>query len=352
MTAGSSSSLGLGLIPLLLRLEGPREIVTQRETQAVTGNVTGRAVARLTLYQNGTPRGLAAQPGAFQVAVSLEPGVNRLRVVATDLRGTEAEDVITVRYVPPVPGDGIRITSPPDGHRVLPDAPPVVLVEGEVEDRNASTVWLFANTRRVALPVDAGRFRHVLPLFEPVVSIWAETPPNGSAAHRSQTVLVGLARSPGSAAIVVLDWAQAAVPGHVELSALWRGRPDRMDAPVQAVSLRPFGPVPDGGLPRVFYLPQVKPGVYTLELLARGAPAPEARATLYLAQGGELRARNLAPVAAGGAERVVLARVLLPQGILWEQDDWFTGQSESVDAVTKFRLPEGITWTEPKRERR
>ena len=46
--------------------------------------------------------------------------------------------------------------------------------------------------------------------------------------------------------------------------------------------------------------------------------------------------------------RAIVAKVLLPQGILWEQDDWFSGRSESAETVTKFRLPEGITWTERK----
>jgi hypothetical protein len=47
-----------------------------------------------------------------------------------------------------------------------------------------------------------------------------------------------------------------------------------------------------------------------------------------------------------GAGRVAIARVLLPQGVLWEQDGWFTGRSASGDTVTKFRFPDGVTWTE------
>jgi len=50
--------------------------------------------------------------------------------------------------------------------------------------------------------------------------------------------------------------------------------------------------------------------------------------------------------------RAVMAKVLLPQGILWEQDDWSSGRSESAETVTKFRIPEGITWTERKADLR
>jgi hypothetical protein len=38
----------------------------------------------------------------------------------------------------------------------------------------------------------------------------------------------------------------------------------------------------------------------------------------------------------------------MPHAILWDQEDWFSGRSESVDAVTKFRIPEGISWVERK----
>jgi hypothetical protein len=38
----------------------------------------------------------------------------------------------------------------------------------------------------------------------------------------------------------------------------------------------------------------------------------------------------------------------MPQAVLWNQEEWFSGTSESVDTVTKFRIPEGITWVERK----
>ena len=50
----------------------------------------------------------------------------------------------------------------------------------------------------------------------------------------------------------------------------------------------------------------------------------------------------------GGNGTAHLARVLWPHGVLWEEDDWFTGKTQSADTITKFRLPEGISWTERK----
>jgi hypothetical protein len=41
----------------------------------------------------------------------------------------------------------------------------------------------------------------------------------------------------------------------------------------------------------------------------------------------------------------------VPQGILWDDGGW-TGKSESVDTITKFRFPECITWIERKTDLR
>jgi hypothetical protein len=61
-----------------------------------------------------------------------------------------------------------------------------------------------------------------------------------------------------------------------------------------------------------------------------------------------LAARVFRPVRLDAAGKAILAKMLLPQGVLWEQDEWFSGSSESVDTVTKFRFPEGINWVERK----
>jgi len=89
--------------------------------------------------------------------------------------------------------------------------------------------------------------------------------------------------------------------------------------------------------------------VYTLIVRYRGAaPLGDARPTLYLPDKDRLTPRTLGPVSLDGAGRRVLTKILMPHAVLWNQDDWFSGRSESVDAVTKFRIPEGISWVERK----
>jgi hypothetical protein len=90
------------------------------------------------------------------------------------------------------------------------------------------------------------------------------------------------------------------------------------------------------------------PGVYTFVIRQAGVTNASAIPLLYLGRAGAPTAHPLAPLILTATGRSVLAKVLLPFSVLWEQDDWFSGKSESADTVTKFRVPEGITWTERK----
>src|SRR4029079_54664 len=84
----------------------------------------------------------------FEASVPLRPGANELRAVVTGPAGIETEDTITVQYVPRPSLNGIVLSSPPDGLTLGPDDPPVAVVEGEIEDKAATSVWIGANHPR------------------------------------------------------------------------------------------------------------------------------------------------------------------------------------------------------------
>ena len=98
----------------------------------------------------------------------------------------------------------------------------------------------------------------------------------------------------------------------------------------------------------MFLLRKMQPGVYTFVLRYASTPGASAMPLLYLGRAGAPTAHPLAPLMLAGSGRTNLARILLPHGVLWDQDNWFSGKSESADTITKFRLPEGVTWTERK----
>jgi hypothetical protein len=220
---------------------------------------------------------------------------------------------------------------------LAPDAPPLVDVEGEVEDIGLTTVWVVANGRRTQVPVSAGRFRQLLPVLEPVTRIRAET---GTDGRGSATVTVHAAAMP-AIGLSLIDWPRDTT-GPAQMTVTWRPNPARLEGGVRALPLRGLTAAPGEAGPDFVYLRDARPGVYTFVLTYR-AGAPTAVHPVLSVDG---ISRSLRPVTLDGSGRAAIARLLLPQGVLWEQDDWFTGRSASGDTMTKFRFPDGVTWTE------
>jgi hypothetical protein len=243
---------------------------------------------------------------------------------------------VTIDYHAPI---GLTITTPRDGHTLTPEDPPLVVVEGSVEDRGVSSVWVAAGERRVSVPVVAGRFRHTVPVLAPTVQVRVESPAMEGRAPASAAVTVHAA-APSSTVALLLQWPRAsAVPTAV--AATWRARPDRTEG-VQRVALET---AVGEASPDFFYVRNPRPGVYTF-VLTYHPGAPEAVQPALYVPAADRRLRTLRPVTLNGSGRVVLARVLMPHGVLWEDDDWFTGRSANGDVLTKFRFPDAITWTE------
>lgn len=46
------------------------------------------------------------------------------------------------------------------------------------------------------------------------------------------------------------------------------------------------------------------------------------------------------------AQKKVLVKILMPEGILWDDNKSFTGSMEDSDSVTKFNAESGLTWKE------
>ena len=275
--------------------------------------------------------------------VKIISGTHRARVAAKEL---ETED--STRHAPTAP-PAVTLTSPADGLVVTPDDPPVIVVEGRVEDQSTTRVWLVVNDRRIPVEASEGRFRKVLPMTEPALRVWAETAPPDKPADRSQIVMVRAIGQRTPSGLLVMEWPKGTQDLDVEVSALWRPHPDRLDEAAQPVRLagilRPSGVAARD----IFWLRNIRAGVYTMIVRYRGLPRNgEVHPTLYVPDRDGLAERVGQPIRLDGIGKAVLARVLLPQGVLWDQEGWFSGFSESGDTVTKFRFPEGITWVEKK----
>jgi len=345
----AGSPFGINRERALVRLEGPRTWVTDQPSRIISGTVMGGVSDRLVVYVNGSPMEVNLSGRTFEAAVMLHPGANELRAVATGPGGLEADDTIMVQYNPRTASNGIVLTSPSEGLTLGPDDPPVTVVEGELDNKRLTTAWIVANDRRISVAVNAGRFRQAVLISDPVVNVWAEAS-DGDVVHRSGTVTIRTAGARARSGVLVMQWPAGIDRSTVDVTATWRAHSERLDTIVQTMSLPPVGDNANGA-PDMFVLRSLKPGVYTLIVRYRGlTPMGDVRPTLYLPDKDHLAPRALRPLSLDAGGRRVMAKVLMPQAVLWSQDDWFSGMSESVDTVTKFRIPEGITWVERKDE--
>jgi hypothetical protein len=232
----------------------------------------------------------------------------------------------------------LTITAPSDGYTMRADEPPVITVQGNVDDPSVSSVWLETAGQRFSIPVTAGRFRHAVPVLEPTVRVRVEAPALENRISTSASVTVHAAPTPTIA--LLLQWPdRAAVP--VDTVAAWRPRADRLEGTVQRVS---FATVENDAL-TLYYLRNPRPGIYTFSVASASPEAQRVRPVLHV-PGPAGGLKTLPAVTLSALQRVVLARVLLPHGVLWEQDDWFTGRSGNGNTITKFRFPDGISWSE------
>jgi len=239
------------------------------------------------------------------------------------------------------------IVSPQNGHRLSEDDAPIVIVRGRVDAPEISSVWLTANSRRVQVRVRDGHFEYPLVVIDRTTTISAEVP--SSPIRRSELVTVHAAPGVPATGVVILDWGETKPAGEVGMAATWRARADRLDSQEGKVFVRP-APLPDDIPATAFYVRNMQSGVYTFVLGYRGLDAgTRVVPRFYLTTPGVPTARETKGVTLAGSGKSNTIRVMLPQGVLWDQDDWFTGRSESSESIIKFR-DDGTSWIERKGE--
>jgi hypothetical protein len=319
----------------------------QISATAAASSVPGPADEHVTPDREFGRAGPAVSASAAPVKITVDGP--RASLAQSGVETVTGKIAGATEYAPLVSSNGIALSSPADGLIITPDEPPVVVVEGRVDDRRTTTLWVVANDRRIPVQVSDGRFRKIVPVVAPTLRVWAEASPAGEPGSRSQIVTVRTAGARRPSAILVMQWPRESQDLDVEVSAVWRAHPDTVDEVAQLVKLTAVSQPSSTGPADVFWLRSVRPGAYSMVLRYGGLPRNEdVHAALYVPEGDGLAVREIRPVRLGSSGKAVLARVLFPHGVLWEQDGWFSGSSESVDTVTKFRFPDGINWVERK----
>jgi hypothetical protein len=259
---------------------------------------------------------------------------------------------------PPRPGTGsggpgrsrgpgaLRLIGPRDGLTLGEDDPPIIVVEGYVEDAEDATVWLVANGYRALVRVREGRFRHAMPVLERTNRLWIEATAAAGEPPRKSSEITVVNTAPGPVSVLAIE-SPLKSGEQLHVTASWRPLADRFEGVVNGIPLRRFDAGPDLETSTFFYLRHSRPGVFRLIVRGRGdVPLSTVSTRLYHLLDGHFSVRDPRQVPIGFGASGIAARMLFPFGVEWDQSDWFTGRAEGADTITKFRFPDGVGWIE------
>ena len=95
-----------------------------------------------------------------------------------------------------------------------------------------------------------------------------------------------------------------------------------------------------------YVIEQVQAGVYTITAEPVTVPSQATYALKIFENSTKATARNLGSYTIH--KKQVLLKILMPEGVIWEDEKAFTGSMEDSDSITKFNTETGLVWKEPK----
>ncbi len=351
-TSEASASDQDGLPAVAVRIERPHAGTTSQGTQVVAGQVTGGAVKVVVVQLNEGQQLLDVWGTRFEGEVSLREGQNRIRVVAMGAQGPLAEKSVDVQYASPAASPALKIVRPQDGAVLDGPGQDVIEVEGEVSESGAVTARVVFNEFSIPVPVKNGRFSATVPAVAPEIAIRVEVQ-SGRIVLGSSTIRVFRRpfRPVRGYALLHVPSSARGVDGRLLL--LHRVNPADPDDKKKLTSHFPVGAEEAERTSALFAFPATQGGAYMAGFEYRVPPGESVEkgwATLFIPSGGMYRSLRLGPFHLTGKGRVALAKFLVPQGIFWDEDSWFTGTAESAESLTKFRYSSSVSWTERKGE--
>ncbi|MHB8174084.1 MAG: hypothetical protein ACYDFU_06450 [Nitrospirota bacterium] len=143
-----------------------------------------------------------------------------------------------------------------------------------------------------------------------------------------------------------IRFAEATGAGEVKFSYSWRPYPVKGDAGKKRD--KEFERTGFGG-EKILTVPAGARGIYTvgIENTSGDQGEAEVRVCLFPRDPARKRVKSFGTgKLAEGAKSDRLIRVLLSEGVFWDDDGWFSGVIESMRETIKYKQPGGIEWSE------
>ena len=239
----------------------------------------------------------------------------------------------------------IRLTSPAAGQSDKKN----VAVKGKVSGYGIVSVVLTYNGRQRELLVRGGEFESEITLDEGRNLIRVDTADaSGETAADMVEVVYAAPVDPAKTRIdLVVRIEHNAAGAVLSTQHKWAPHPlSKGSGQAAAPEFKEDGGA-KGGTVSVL---KALPGIYTIGVGYDTATSGPAEVTFEVTVFGydpaRRKNRKIGPVRIEGKGSIPAVRLLLPEGVFWEDDGWFSGVMESGRITTKYKMPEGIVWKE------
>jgi len=325
----------------------PVDDSTDKSVVEVAGTATGNGVSSVMVTVGDITKEILIDNGAFSAEFQLSEGRNVISASAEDSTGRVARDRKVLYYEPSPKGPYLVIAKPENGSVVDTRLTGKVEVLGYVEGNDVGRVALHFNSSTQYVQVENGEFIASLPVSSEHNVLYAEATDAESNTSTSDPVEFRALNVYPKDIIVLVKYDGKS--GGVSITHSWKplqpaensgvqgDKPDFTDEPVT------------GG--KVVEVEHATPGVYTVGMdydIDEGEPPVKATFTVIINGRDPVKRKErvIGPVELSGTGHLAAVRLLMPEAVFWEDDNWFSGKIETSDGTTKFRQPEGIIWKE------
>ena len=239
----------------------------------------------------------------------------------------------------------VRLTSPAAGK----SDKKVVLVKGMVSGYGIVSVVLTLGGRQRELLVRGGEFESEVALDEGrnLIRVNTADASGVTAADMVEVVYNAPVDQPKTRMDLIVRIEYNAAGATLSTTHKWAPHPLSKGSG-QAAS--PEFKVDGGSKGGTVSVSRALPGIYTVgvgyDTTVSGPVEATFDVTVFGHDSARRKNRKIGPVRLEGKGSISAVRLLLPEGVFWEDDGWFSGVMESGRITTKYKMPEGIVWKE------
>ena len=323
----------------MIKITTPATKKVSSKVQEIGGRVKGNGITRVILSINDDSVTVPVENDKFHWEGAFIDGKNTISATAWDRNRYSATDQIIVEAMPARNGFALSLEEPGSGEV----ASPVITVKGRVGDSTVDTVRLIVNREAVEAAVENGSFEKMVLFQEGENSLQAEAVNSKGVSARSSVLKVMVTNRKAPDILVHLYWEDRDSELRAEVARKTRDSLDDEQGAVSAVEVSALMSAHEGYREKIFAIYEAKAGAYVLSVTG----GKRTKCILSVTLPSQRKTRLFGPVQIG-EEGTFIGRLLMPEGIYWDEDEWFTGKIENGDSISKYKSPEGMTWKEMK----